>query len=145
VNLTRLPLFFPERREFFLEGSSFFDFGRDGGRTVTLFFSRQIGLSAARTPQKIDYGAKLTGQIGAYDLGVLRVRTGAEKGSAGEDFIVVRSRRRLFNESYVGMMYTLRHTRESALENRQTAGADFSLEASKFRGNQNLLFTGYYL
>jgi Domain of unknown function (DUF5916) len=100
VNLTRFPLFFPERREFFLGGSSFFDFGRDCGRTVKPFFNRQIGLSTARTPQKIDYGAKLTGQIGAYDLGVLRVRTGAENGSAGEDFTVVRSRRRLFNESY---------------------------------------------
>jgi hypothetical protein len=43
------------------------------------------------------------------------------------------------------MIYTLRHTRQSALEDRQTAGADFSLETSKFRGNQNLLFAGYYL
>ena len=69
VNLTRFSLFFDEKREFFLEGSSFFDFisnvGFEDELRVFPFFSRRIGLSDDREPQPIDYGTRLTGQIGA--------------------------------------------------------------------------------
>src|SRR4029077_1434729 len=62
VNLTRFPLFFPEKRDFFLEGSGFFDFSREPGNTVNPFFSRRIGLDPNGNPRRIVYGAKLTGQ-----------------------------------------------------------------------------------
>jgi hypothetical protein len=64
VNLTRFSLFFPERRDFFLDGATFFDFASDSGSgpVIQPFFSRRIGLSVDATPQKIDYGAKFTGQ-----------------------------------------------------------------------------------
>ena len=70
VNLTRFPLRFPEKRDFFLDGSNFFDLSTAG---VTPFFSRRIGLDAEGNPQRIVYGVKLMGQAGAHDIGVLQV------------------------------------------------------------------------
>lgn len=144
VNLTRFPLFFPEKRDFFLDGSGSFDFSREPSSDFTAFFSRRIGLDATGRPQKIDYGVKLTGQTGRFDLGVLQVRTAAQGDSLGEDFTVVRPRRRLMRQSYAGLIYTRRSTRDSLLPARHTIGADFELGTSRFRGSQNLQFSGFY-
>jgi hypothetical protein len=150
VNLTQFPLFFPERRTFFLEGQGFLDFGRWTNGNILPFFSRRIGLNAGQ-PQRIDYGAKVTGQIGKFDLGALQVRTGANAQSAGEDFSVFRGKRRFFRESFVGGMYTRRSTRGvspvngTSIADRHTVGFDFYLGTSRFRGNHNLQFSGFYL
>lgn len=144
VNLTRFPLFFPEKRDFFLEGSGSFDFSREPSSDFTAFFSRRIGLDARGRPQKIEYGGKLTGQAGRFDLGVLQVRTAPQGDMPGEDFTVVRPRRRLMRQSYAGLMYTRRSTRDSRLPVRQTIGADFELATSRFRGSRNLQFSGFY-
>ncbi len=145
VNLTQFPLFFPERRTFFLEGNGFFDFARwQGNNTVVPFFSRRIGLGAG-VPQRIDYGAKVTGQIGMYDLGALNVRTARQGNLLGEDFTVLRSKRRFFRESYFGGIYTRRAERASMRADRHTLGTDFYIGTSRFRGNQNLQFSGFYL
>ena len=145
VNLTRFPLFFPEKRDFFLEGSSFFDFSREPGNAVVPFFSRTIGLDEEGRPQPVDFGVKLTGQITSHDLGLLQVRTGASGNVAGEDFTVFRTRRRFFTQSYIGMLYTRRAERDTSDPDRHTMGADFSLGTSRFRGSQNLEFSGFYL
>jgi hypothetical protein len=145
VNLTRFPLFFEEKRDFFLEGSSFFDFSRESGRAVMPFFSRRIGLDDRGTPQPIDGGAKLTGQAGAFDVGVLQVRTAESGRRLGEDVSVVRVRRRAFEQSYFGGMYTRRSARVPGDVDRHTAGLDFELATSRFRGDQNLELSGFYL
>jgi uncharacterized protein DUF5916 len=138
VNLTRFPLFFPEKRGFFLDGATFFNFPND------VFFSRRIGLDDNGQPQRINVGTKLTGQAGANDVGVLYVRTGEEDQTLGEDFLVARVRRRVLRQSYVGGIYTSRATREQDLvPTRYTAGADFRLATSTVRGRQNLEGTGY--
>ncbi|HEX6162813.1 MAG TPA: DUF5916 domain-containing protein [Vicinamibacterales bacterium] len=138
VNLTRFPLFFPEKRGFFLDGATFFDF------YVPAFFSRRIGLDASGQPQRIEGGAKLTGQAGPFDIGGLYVRTGDENGVAGEDFTVLRVRRRILRQSFIGGIYTGRATRDqSAIPTRSTAGVDFRLATSTFRGNKNLEAAGF--
>jgi len=145
VNLTRFRLFFPEKRNFFLEGAGNFDFARERFNTMTAFFSRRIGLSANGTPQKIDYGTKVTGQAGGLDLGLLQVRTAAEPGVAGEDFTVFRPRRSFLAQSSVGMIYTRRATRDSDIPDRHTIGVDFQLATTQFRGSDNLQFSGFYM
>jgi hypothetical protein len=170
VNLTRFALFFPEKRDFFLDGAPFFDFFSGGGGggggfgggggIVQPFFSRRIGLKdgievvnedgeveeiGEGEPQKIDFGAKLTGQAGAHDIGVLFVRTAPETVFAGEDFAVVRMRRRMLRQSYIGGIYTLRHPRATVDPTRQTAGLDLHLATSEFRGSQNLALDGFFL
>lgn len=106
VNLTRFPLFFPEKRGFFLEGANNFDFTREPSDAINGFFSRRIGLDSEGQPQEIDYGAKLNAQVGRYNVGFLQVRTGEEGSIFGEDFTVVRQKRQLLAQSYVGVMYT---------------------------------------
>ncbi|MBI2186776.1 MAG: carbohydrate binding family 9 domain-containing protein [Acidobacteria bacterium] len=171
VNLTRYSLFFPEQRDFFLDGATFFDFasesrqenffgfGRADDERIIPFFSRRIGLSADATPQKIDYGTKLTGQAGAEDVGLLHVRTGQDNGFASEDFTVARVKRRLLRQSYVGGLYTRRDARvPGALRPAQdvpsvsrdagaahTAGVDALLATSTFLGDQNLEASGWFL
>ncbi len=76
VNLTRFSVFFPERREFFLENASVFDFGPGGfSRELRLFHSRTIGLSESREPIDILAGVKLTGQLKGLDLGFINAQT----------------------------------------------------------------------
>ncbi|MGH9346261.1 MAG: DUF5916 domain-containing protein [Vicinamibacterales bacterium] len=145
VNLTRFPLFFEEKRDFFLEGSSFFDFGREPGEAVVPFFSRRIGLDEDGAPQRIDAGAKLTGQAGPFDLGVLQVRTGETGAHPGEDFSVMRVRRRALRQSYVGGLYTRRSARRPGDVDRHTVGADVELQTSTFRGDRNLELSGLWL
>ena len=160
VNLTRFSLFFPERRDFFLDGASSFDFASDTGNQngfqnqnavnndrIIPFFSRRVGLSASATPQKVDFGTKVTGQIGAQDVGLLHVRTGDDDGMAGEDFTVARVKRRLLRQSYVGAMYTRRDPRigGGGGGTSQTAGVDATLATSEFLGSENLEVTGWFL
>lgn len=146
VNLTRFSLFFPEKRDFFLDGAPYFAFGSpvSGDLIVNPFFSRRIGLTAAGTPQTINYGAKLTGQMGRQDVGFLHVRTGEDGGTIGEEFTVARVRRRLLTQSAVGAMYTRRDPHGTTAAS-QTMGLDFRLATSRFRGSQNLESTGYFL
>ena len=144
VNLTRFPLFFPEKRPFFLEGASVFDFGRDPGNVLYPFFSRRIGLDSLGTPQPIDYGAKLTGQAGHNDIGVLQVRTRANKNGPEEDFSVFRGRQRFWRQSYIGGIYTRRGN--PLLPVRQSEGMDFSLLTSTaFSRKKVFEFSGFYL
>ena len=149
VNLTRFSLFFPERRDFFLDGATFFDFASDsaGGPQLQPFFSRRIGLSADATPQKIDFGTKFTGQMGGQDVGFLHVRTGSEDGEfIPEDFTVARVKRRVLQQSYVGAIYTRRDARTGDDAGvSHTAGLDFRVATSQFRGNQNLSATAWML
>jgi hypothetical protein len=157
VNLTRFSLFFPERRDFFLDGATFLDFASDGGRRgffgggndsddqVIPFFSRRIGLSASGTPQRIDFGTKVTGQAGAQDIGILHVRTGEDEGFTREDFTVARVKRRILAQSYIGAIYTRRDPLLDGREARHTAGVDMSLATSSFRGSQNLEAGAWFL
>lgn len=161
VNLTRFSLLYPEKRDFFLDGATFFDFaspgagagGNGGFRSVETggdmivnpFFSRRIGLTDRGNEQKILYGTKATGQLAGQDVGILHVRTGSEGGLVGENFTVARLKHRLMRQSYVGAAYTLRDPDASGIEARQTLGLDFRLATSTFRRNENLSLSGWYL
>jgi hypothetical protein len=147
TNLTRFPQFFPEKRDFFLDGSTFFDFqsAANGDNSLLPFFSRRIGLDANGNPQKILVGGKLAGQFGKSDLGALYVRTGADDDVPGEDFLVLRAKRRLLQQSYVGAMYTGRSARGVSGDLQRTVGADFVLATSTFLGSDNLSVGGFFL
>ncbi len=146
VNLTRFPLFFPEKRDFFLESSGNFDFGREQASNLSAFFSRRIGLDETTgRPQKIDYGIKVGGRAGQYNLGLMQVRTGIQSRSAGEDFTVFRPKRLFWRQSYAGLMYTRRAARDSSVPDRHSVGGDFQLATARFRGNKNLQFGGWFI
>lgn len=106
VNLTRFSLFFPEKRQFFQERSSTFDFMT--GDFDRLFYSRRIGLSDGKSA-RIYGGARVVGRVGTWDVGFLNMQTAAIDSAPAENFGVLRVRRQLFNDnSYAGGMFTSR-------------------------------------
>jgi len=132
VNLTRFSLFFPEKREFFLENQGVFTFGGagagafgGGGTTPVLFYSRQIGLSRGQEVP-IDVGGRLTGRVGRFSLGVLNIQTAEspEAGARSTNFSVVRVRRDLFRRSSIGLLFTGRSVSTVGAGSAETYGVD---------------------
>lgn len=134
VNLTRFPLFFPERRPFFTEGAGVFAFGRE--QQSQMFYSRRIGLGEGGNPVTIPFGARMQGRTGAYQLGLLAATT--EGDDAARD-VVARVRRDVLRRGYVGMMGTLsdRESRPGSM----AGGVDFNLPWL-VRGTDNLVLLG---
>lgn len=147
VNLTRFPLFYPEQRDFFLEGSNIYEFAPRSG--VYPFFSRRIGLYEGE-PIPITYGARLLGNTGDYNLALLHVRTGEMGDVKPENHSVARIKRNIGSESTIGLIYTRRegnYDEELApsLHDRHTFGTDVELGTSRFMGNQNLQFQAFFV
>ena len=128
VNLTRFPLFFEERRQFFLDGLNFFAFPPD---QASPFFSRRIGLNLGQ-PQRLLYGGRLVGQVANNDIGLLQVSTGEDGAIPGEDFTVARVRHRFGRQSHVGWLFTRRDARDGVTDARYTAGGDVTYATPSF-------------
>lgn len=108
VNLTRYSLFMAEKRQFFQERSSLFDFSLDGSAS-NLFYSRNIGLNDTGEAVRIYGGARLTGKVGKWDIGLMDMQTAKTDDTAADNFGVVRMRRNVINQySYVGGIFTSR-------------------------------------
>jgi len=122
VNLTRFPVFFPEKREFFLERAGIFEFGlggRRGGvaeRNLQMYFSRRIGLTDDREPVPIIAGAKVTGRTAGMDVGFLNVQTNDFEDLAASNYTVARVKRNILARSNIGMFAS----------NRQSSGEDYN-------------------
>jgi len=143
VNLTRFNLRFPEKREFFLEGTGNFSFGNggSGGNTPQLFFSRQIGINGGRVVP-IVVGERLTGKVGRFAIGALNIRSGedAPSGTPTTDFTVLRLKGDILRRSAVGVMFTNRSASSVAPGSANRAvGAD-----GNFSFRDELNFSGYY-
>ena len=155
VNLTRFNLFFPEKREFFLEGRGIFDFARGSFRTArslrqgsvlgtgdapTLFYSRRIGLED-RQVVPILGGGRLTGKVGAFDVGALNIQTDDEmvSGTPGTNFTVLRVKRDLLRRSSIGALLTSRSVSLDGAGSNQAYGAD-----ANFSFFDSVNFLGYY-
>jgi hypothetical protein len=131
VNLTRFNLFFPEKRDFFLENSGNFSFGAAGrnanNSNLVPFFSRRIGLSAAGTPIPIVGGARVSGQAGAFDVGVLAMKTERAGAAPSNNYLVGRIKRNFLRTSYVGAIVTDRESPVAGDYNR-VYGPDVHLQ-----------------
>ena len=170
VNLTRFSLFFPEKREFFLEGRGIFDFARGGGPSArdstlrqigsgggrgsfgggnapTLFYSRRIGLEGGVVVPIVG-GGRVTGKVGDFDVGALNIRTAEQDlpGGGGPlaeatDFTVVRVKRDVLRRSAVGALFTNR----SALPAGEGPGANrvFGADAT-LAFHDNVSVVGYF-
>jgi hypothetical protein len=148
VNLTRFSLFFPEKRDFFLENQGIFTFGGagvaatalgstsgggsavagDSGETPQLFYSRRIGLNGSRVVP-IWGGGRLTGRVGRTTLGLINMETREDDASSSlaSNFSVVRVKRDIFRRSNIGVLATNRSIAQSGRGSNQTFGIDTSL------------------
>jgi len=123
-NLTPYKLFFPEKRQFFLENAGIFNFSLSGDAD-TLFFSRNVGIDP-NTGQEvpINGGGKITGKLAGFDVGVLEANTRASGPNPSANFGVLRLKRSLFGESYVGAMLVDKRSGSPADPMNQAGGFD---------------------
>ncbi|MDE2955394.1 MAG: DUF5916 domain-containing protein [Bacteroidota bacterium] len=145
VNLTRFPLRYPEQRDFFLEGSHIFQFAPSSG--VYPYFSRRIGLESGQTIP-LQAGARLAGQVGRFDVGLIQIRSGSAGDFPGEDFTIARTKAHILSASTVGVIYTRRSTQQSnrpLLQDRHTLGVDLELSSTTAFGDRNLNFQAFFI
>jgi hypothetical protein len=161
VNLTRFPLLFPEKREFFLEGRGIFDFGRPagagaeggfriqrgagglnsgGGDVPMLFFSRRIGLSNA-TGVPILGGGRLTGKADRLTIGAVNIQTddAPGAGAVATNFTVLRVKQDILRRSRIGAIFTGRSVSTVGPGSNAVYGVD-----AAFSFFDNVNFNGYY-
>ncbi|MFQ5689393.1 MAG: DUF5916 domain-containing protein [Gemmatimonadota bacterium] len=137
TNLTRFPLFFPEKRTFFLQGSDIFDFGLGLRRDLIPFFTRRIGLLEGKEVN-LDAGGKVNGRIGNTNVGGLLVRTGDVSGLTPSNTLgVVRVKQNVLAESSAGFIATFGDPR--GRDGSWLVGPDFTYQTSHFRGDKNFL------
>jgi hypothetical protein len=138
-NLTPYKLFFPEKRQFFLENAGLFNFPLGGDNGDLLFFSRQIGIDPVTGEEvPINGGAKITGSLGNFELGVMDVDTRSSGPNPYANYAVARVKRSLWGGSYIGVMGIDKRSGNPFDSFNQTSGADTRLVFYK-----NLVVNGY--
>ncbi len=160
VNLTRFSLFFPEKREFFLEGRGIFDFGqggsggfgggggggggggfsRGGGDRPTLFYSRRIGLDRGEVVP-IQAGGRLTGKVGPFTVGAVNIQTGDVEATdiQSTNYSVLRIKRDILTRSAIGALITNRSVAVDGGGSSQSYGLD-----AAFGFGDNFELGGYW-
>jgi hypothetical protein len=152
INLTRFPLYFPEKRTFFLEGSEIFNFagssaggGWPGDASFEPFFSRRIGLHESHQIPVV-FGTKFFGKLGNTNLAFVDMMTDAYRSAdlrlSKENFIAGRVSQNIFAESKIGLIFT---SGSPTGESNSLAGFDLTYKTSRFMGNQNFSLTGWYV
>ena len=140
TNLTRFPLFFPEKRAFFLEGADIFEFGFGLRSNIVPFFSRRIGLYEGNEVPLLA-GGKLNGRIGKTSFGGILMHTdelqNPENGLSSSTMGVVRVKHNILKESSIGFITTAGDPQSRG--EAWTTGIDFTYQTTRFRGNQNFL------
>jgi hypothetical protein len=142
INLTRFSLHYPEKRDFFLDGASHFKFGIDGDDTspvsqrIIPFFSRRMGLDSLGGPIPINVGAKLTGQVDNWNIGVMYINDGRKDRI--NNYSVARVTRNFGKQSSVGIIGTYGNALDN--ETNTVIGADMNLSTSTFQKNKNASF-----
>lgn len=154
VNLTRFGLFFPEKRSFFLRESDIFEFGGIGGNdnSVTYsradlengrpYFSRRIGLSGTGEPVDLDVGAKVSGRVGRFNLGMMAIRQDEFEDVDAGDIVVARATANVLSESAVGFIVTSGDPRSN--RDNSLVGADFQYQNSRLSQGRRLAADAWY-
>jgi len=138
-NLTPYKLFFPEKRQFFLENAGVFNFPLGGDSGDLLFFSRQIGIDPITGEEvPVNAGGKVTGSLDGFELGVMDVDTRSSGPNPSANYAVARVKRSLWGGSYIGVMGIGKSSGNPFDSFNQTSGADTRLVFYK-----DLVLTGY--
>lgn len=145
INITRFPLFFPELREFFLEGDDFFDMGFGGNRIIP-FYTRRIGLSEQDDGNletvPIIAGARLLGKEANSTVGLMSLQTAARGDTPGQNFTVGSWRQDVGRQSVVGAMTVNKFEKGRW---HTTTGVNGRFSTSKFLGRRNLDMGGSFI
>ncbi len=145
VNLSRFPLFFPEKRKFFLEDSGVFGFGPggSGGTDPLPFFSRRIGLDSNGNEVPLLLNGKVTAATDSYKLGILDSQTENSGDTQARNLFVGRYTKNILEQSSVGVIYTRGNPNGSTED--FTVGADLNLQTTSFMEDHTLRFKSYVI
>ncbi|MFK7740828.1 MAG: carbohydrate binding family 9 domain-containing protein [Planctomycetota bacterium] len=137
INLNRFPLFFPEKRDFFLDGESYYTFGSQfaGGTRFLPYFTRRIGLDSG-TPVPILWGMKLQGEAGPFELGLINVQVDGSAATNEENLAVGRVKYALGDQSYIGIVGT--NGDPTSGGTNSVFGVDFYHRFPEFVGDMDL-------
>ena len=122
TNLTRFPLFFPEKRPFFLENAGIFAAGTP--QAVDLFFSRRIGIDSLGNPVPIVGGGRLTGQAAGFTVGAIQLFTESVTGVQPANSYSVGRVTRGWGRSRVGIIGVQRMSTSDSDDHNRTFGLD---------------------
>ncbi len=145
VNLSRFPLFFPEKRKFFLEDSGVFNFGPGGrgGSDVMPFFSRRIGLDGDGNEVPLLFNSKVTSTNDSFSFGLLDSQTKSSFDTPSRNLFVGRFTKNILEQSSVGLIYTSGDP--TGAQGDYTVGTDLNLQTDHFLGDRSLRWRSYLL
>jgi Ni/Co efflux regulator RcnB len=148
VNLTRFNLFFPEKRDFFLNDSDLFQFGSIGGgfgnsaesraarENARPYFSRKLGLSQTGAPVDIEYGGRISGRVGRWNIGTLAIKQDEFGAVDASDLFIGRVSANVMAESSVGMIFT--DGDPTSNRDNSVYGLDFRYQNTRLAGGQTI-------
>ncbi len=139
INLSRFSLYYPEKREFFLESKDYFDFGL--GRRIQPFYSRRIGISPDRHEIPIIAGGRVLGKQGRTTLGAMSIQTAAKDSIPTTNYTILRWRQDVGQQSGIGLIGVSKL--EKGKQNG-VIGGDFIYSTDRLFGDKNLRFGGAY-
>ena len=148
VNLTRFNLFFPEKRDFFLNDSDLFQFGSIGGgfgnsaesraarENARPYFSRKLGLSQTGAPVDIEYGGRISGRVGRWNIGTLAIKQDEFGAVDASNLFIGRVSANVMAESSVGMIFT--DGDPTSNRDNSVYGLDFRYQNTRLAGGQTI-------
>lgn len=148
VNLTRFNLFFPEKRDFFLNDSDLFQFGSIGGgfgnsaesraarENARPYFSRKLGLSQSGAPVDIEYGGRISGRVGRWNIGTLAIKQDEFGAVDASNLFIGRVSANVMAESSVGMIFT--DGDPASNRDNSVYGLDFRYQNTRLEGGQTI-------
>ena len=131
INLSRFSLFYPEKRQFFLEGKNYYDMNIDN---VRLFYSRRIGIDQ-NTEVPIIGGMRLFGKLNKTNIGVMSIQSNAKDSIPSTNFSVIKIKQDIFKQSSISMIATQKYDENHY---NRVAGSSFIYSTSELFGEKNL-------
>jgi len=137
INLSRFSLYYPEKRQFFLEGKNYYDLNIGSTR---LFYSRRIGI-AQNSVVPIIGGARLFGKLNHTNIGIMSLQADEEDTIPTTNYSVIRVKQDIFKQSSIGLISTQKYSDKGY---NRVYGTDLTYSTSKLFGNKNLILGGAF-
>ncbi len=135
INLSRFSLYYPEKRQFFLEGKNYYDMNVD---KVQLFYSRRIGIDQNREVPIIG-GMRLFGKLNKTNIGIMSIQTSARDSIPSTNYSVIKINQDIFKQSRVGAIITQKYSKNHY---NRVYGTSFIYSTSEFFGRKNFIGGG---
>ena len=135
INLSRFSLYYPEKRQFFLEGKNYYDMSTGHSR---LFYSRRIGIDQ-NTILPIIGGSRIFGKLNKTNIGIMSIQTNSRDSIASTNYSVIKIKQDIFKQSSIGIIATQKYSKNHY---NRVYGTNFTYSTSKLFGNKNLIAGG---